>query len=214
MWLNAGVQSDGQYKLICSICNGVKMVGSLSGYTYNTYGACNNRHRLANGNMMAVASYENKDYYKCRYCRYVAPFDLNETQNYSKTNYNSSLHRCVNNVDGLNYTFYEEHSPYVYLDKYYHKRSCSCGIGVQKDRHTISASDVSDDRYLVPCMECRYLLDLRDDHYNSIASITQVSINGSYILPGGIIVLVDEDVQAYLDGTLVFYHPDDIPATQ
>ena len=63
-------------------------------------------------------------------------------------------------------------------------------------------------------MGCRYLLDLRDDHYNSIASITQVSMNGSYILPGGIIVLVDEDVQAYLDGTLVFYHPDDIPATQ
>ena len=63
-------------------------------------------------------------------------------------------------------------------------------------------------------MECGYFLDLRDDHFNSIASITQVSINGSYILPSGIVVLVDEDIQAYLDGTLVFYHPDNIPTTQ
>lgn len=34
-------------------------------------------------------------------------------QNYSKTNYTSALHKCVNNVDGLEYTFYEEHNPYV-----------------------------------------------------------------------------------------------------
>ena len=37
MWLNAGVQSNGTYKLICSICNGVKYVDSLSGLTYYTY---------------------------------------------------------------------------------------------------------------------------------------------------------------------------------
>ena len=58
------------------------------------------------------------------------------------------------------------------------------------------------------------ILDLRDDDYNTIASIMQVSVNGSYILPSGIVVLVDEDVQAYLDGNLVFYHPDNIPTTQ
>ena len=31
------------------------------------------------------------------------------------------------------------------------------------------------------------------------------SQNGSYILPSGIIILVDEDVDAYMDGTLIFY---------
>lgn len=39
----------------------------------------------------------------------------------------------------------------------------------------------------------------------------KVSVNGSYILPNGIIVLVDEDVEAYLNGTLVFYDPNDLP---
>ena len=44
--------------------------------------------------------------------------------------------------------------------------------------------------------------------------IPKVSVNGSYILSSGIVVLVDEDLQAYIDGTLVFYRPDDIPTTQ
>ena len=100
------------------------------------------------------------------------------------------------------------------MDKDYHRSTCSCGKAFQSERHTISPSDVVSGNYFAPCMECGYFLDLRDDYYNSIASITRVSINGSYILPSGIVVLVDEDVQAYLDGTLAFYHPDNIPTTQ
>jgi len=215
-WLNRGVQEDGKYELVCSICNGVKNVYSLSGYTYDTFGACNNNHSLTSGNMFAVASYESKDYYKCKYCRYVAPFDSNVTQNYTKTYYTSALHKCVNNVVGLEYSFYEEHTldTYVYLDKYTHRCSCACGTGAHTEAHTILASDIVDGSYYAPCMGCGYLLDLRDDDYNTIASIMQVSVNGSYILPSGIVVLVDEDVQAYLDGTLVFYHPDNLPTTQ
>ena len=215
-WLNCGLQDDGEYKLVCSICNGVKNVASLSGYTYQTYGACGNNHTLSSGNMMAVASYGTKDYYKCEYCRYVAPFDSNVTQNYSKTYHNSSLHKCVNNVNGLEYTFYEEHTrdTYVYIDNYNHSRSCACGTGAQTERHTVSVADIVGIGNFAPCMGCGYMIDLRDDYYNSIASITQVSVNGSYILPSGIVVLVDEDIQAYLDGTLVFYHPDNVPTTQ
>ncbi|MBQ2723869.1 MAG: hypothetical protein IJF72_04410 [Clostridia bacterium] len=36
--------------------------------------------------------------------------------------------------------------------------------------------------------------------------INLVSENGSYILPCGIIVLVDEDFDAFMAGTLVFYN--------
>ena len=59
------------------------------------------------------------------------------------------------------------------------------------------------------------MLDLRYDVAVSIPdSVMKVSVNGSYILPSGIIVLVDEDVEAYLNGTLVFYDKDDLPVTQ
>ena len=82
-------------------------------------------------------------------------------------------------------------------------------------RHAVSSAGVAGGGSFAPCMGCGYVIDLRDDYSNNIMSlITQVSVNGSYILPNGIVVLVDEDVQAYLDGTLVFYHPNNVPSTQ
>ena len=36
-----------------------------------------------------------------------------------------------------------------------------------------------------------------------------VTLNGSYILPNGIIVLVDGDIENYLNDTLKFYCPND-----
>jgi hypothetical protein len=45
-------------------------------------------------------------------------------------------------------------------------------------------------------------------------SIDKVSANGSYILPDGTIMLVEEDIEAYFNGTLVFYDKDNVPQTQ
>lgn len=38
-----------------------------------------------------------------------------------------------------------------------------------------------------------------------LTNCNMVSTNGSYILPNGVIVLVEEDIESYLDGTLEFY---------
>ena len=63
--------------------------------------------------------------------------------------------------------------------------------------------------------QCGELLDLNSDMSNIIASINfKYSINGSYLLPSGIAVLVDEDMEAYLNGTLQFYYENDLPVTQ
>ena len=83
--------------------------------------------------------------------------------------------------------------------------------------HTILQSEIVNGRY-AECIGCHHLLDLNSDMalvggINS-ASVTQVSVNGSYILPSGIIVLVDEDLDAYLNGTLVFYDKDKVPVLQ
>ena len=211
-WLNCGKQANGNYKLICTICNGVKEVKSLSGYSYNPYGACNGNHALSSGNMFATASYGNKDYYKCKYCRYVAPFNSIVEQNYSVTDYDTLYHKYVNQVNGLEYTFYEEHAPYVPVDNQYHRRNCACGV--RTGRHAILASQASLGKRYATCMTCGYLIDLSDGFYPVIMSATQVSVNGSYITPEGIIILMDEDVQAYLEGTLTFYPPDQVPERQ
>ena len=42
----------------------------------------------------------------------------------------------------------------------------------------------------------------------------KVTLNGSYLLPNGIPVLVDEDIEAYLNGILVWYDKDNLPMIQ
>ena len=66
----------------------------------------------------------------------------------------------------------------------------------------------------VVCVDCGYTKRKDSDFGNVILSITKVSTNGSYILPDGTIVLVEEDIEAYLNGTLVFYDKDNVPQVQ
>ena len=42
----------------------------------------------------------------------------------------------------------------------------------------------------------------------------KVTPNGSYLLPNGIPVLVDEDIEAYLNGMIVWYDKDNLPMIQ
>lgn len=205
-WLNCGMQSNGKYKLVCSICNGVKNVSSLSGYTYNTYGVCGNNHSLSSGNMMAVASYGNKDYYKCEYCRYVAPFDSNVTQNYTKTYQGNNIDKYVNTVSGLEYTFYQEHTHsyhYAWKSEGRHTASCDCGLSRTESHTAVPGSFGGPTGYGI-CMFCHGRVSM-----GTLLSVPEGlahTDNGSYILPNGTIILVEDDVEAYLAGTLEFYY--------
>ena len=203
----------GAYKLVCSICNGVKYVSSLDGIDYVDYKDCNDEHDLADGNMFAVASYGDSDYYKCKYCRYVAPFDDIEPQNYSKSQYNSSNHVVTNQVTGLGYSFYEPHTYNDHYNNYnstQHKAYCECG------RYTLMphVADMSHS-YTVfghtyaPCLYCGTAIEIGGN--GPIIPIPgsndlMITDNGSYIMPNGIYVIMEEDLEAFLNGTLVF-HP-------
>ena len=304
-WLNMGYQTDGTYKLVCSICNGVKYVNSLNGYATNTYGLCDGEHDIQGGNMMAVASYGTKDYYKCKYCRYVAPFEnLIEQNNGPKTYYSDEYHVGVNYVQDLEYTFYEEHVfengqciscnvhevhsytyDYINASSNGHYAVCSCGARILEQHDSIHECDqcgyyghsytveyinyssaahyavcscgakiVQSHNSIHECSKCGYYGHSYTDHYEkhnaaghyaycscgdrieqahvlmrpvggsvgglSICKYCGASVsfgvldsiptdyphteNGSYILPSGIIVLVPEDEEAYLNGTLEF----------
>ena len=228
-WMyDADSSSSGNYKLICSICNGVKYISSLSGYSYVNYKACLDNHSLSSGNMMAVASYGSKDYYKCKYCRYVAPFTELIEQNYSKT-YQDETYHLVQSQNGLSYSFCEEHNIvygecaacghvfHNYTDHYStynqqkHLAYCSCGMSIlmphaidMMNTYTIFGHTYGN------CIECGATIDLNTGGGGIVpgphSSGTLVSENGSYILPNGIIMLVHEDLDSYLNRTLTF-HP-------
>ena len=92
---------------------------------------------------------------------------------------------------------------------------CLCGwFGTNRAAHVIRSTDVVG--RTAPCIGCGYLVTI--DPFGPpgqiIHNVQKVSVNGSYILPSGIIVLVDEDVEAYENGTLVFYDKDSLPQTE
>ena len=211
-WMfKASDSSSGNYKLICSVCNCVKFVSTLEEYSYDIYGACNNNHSLSSSNMMAVASYETTDYYKCRYCRYVAQYDSNIEQNYTYTSTGYTNHLISNNVVGLSYQYYESHTTDTYCNKcdfihdhnfnlyrkydsLQHKVSCVCGKFILQG-HAIKFGDTR-------CIVCGELLS--NTGTIILSQTIKVSKNGSKLLSNGIIVLVEADLELYFKGELEF----------
>jgi hypothetical protein len=61
------------------------------------------------------------------------------------------------------------------------------------------------------CISCKATIDSGFGGVIHQGIINLVSINGSYVLPSGNIVLVPEDLQAYYNGTLVFYNKNELP---
>lgn len=93
---------------------------------------------------------------------------------------------------------------YVATGSTRHRGSCACGEVVESP-HVINASEASN--RFARCIFCNYILDLNSDNnvINSInPGVQYTTENGSYILPNGIYVLVDNDIDAYINGTLVF----------
>ncbi len=144
-------------------------------------------------------------------------YDLLVGTYYLQSNYVSPTARGTINVSITGEPHTHSYSMQYYNYKW-HKLTCECGQTTGSTQgHTILQSEIINERY-AECLGCHHLLDLKFDialigGINS-TSIMQVSINGSYILPSGIIALVDEDLDAYLNGILVFYDKDKVPMTQ
>ena len=224
-WMTDGINTTSGIKLICSICNCIKYVNSLNEYEYVQFGFCGNNHTLSSNNMMPVASFGNKDYYKCKYCRYVAPFTTNVTQNYSYVLLDGEKHMVSNNISGLYYNFTEEHTSsmkcnkcdymhahnfnrWVYYSNIAHIEACDClAMGVVTRPHVVRLSEIINNKAI--CLECGRLMDLNRDLANVYSINIEYSVNGSYILPNGVLILVDEDVDSYFAGTLRFYKKDE-----
>ncbi len=108
-----------------------------------------------------------------------------------------------------------DYSEWTYYSSTQHVCCCSlCNeTGTTYGVHATKQSLIAGNN--ATCFVCGFAFSL-DDGFGQIIhqNVQKVSVNGSYILPNGIIVLVDEDVEAYLNGTLVFYDKDKVPVTQ
>lgn len=109
----------------------------------------------------------------------------------------------------------EEHSfdGWVFVSDTLHRSECECGVrGSTTSPHTFRMPDSPSDPRI--CIGCGYTKFLGGNGGNIIISISKVTVNGSYQMPDGTVYLVDADIEAYLNGTLVFYDKDKLPVVQ
>lgn len=95
---------------------------------------------------------------------------------------------------------YDDH--YVWTSLTNHKSYCVCGNYVNS-AHIVSSSAYLSGLPSVPCMLCHGLASVAEISHQSIETYPH-TINGSFILQNGVIILVDEDIEGYLNGTLIF----------
>lgn len=97
---------------------------------------------------------------------------------------------------------------YEWVSYTMHSAECCCGAETTKG-HAVSSNAFSGGKRYATCLFCGGLAERGFVQLNALsAEVQYVTNNGSYILPNGVIVLVDEDIELYLNGTLEFHKKD------
>jgi len=138
---------------------------------------------------------------------------------YLQSNYVSSTSSGVISISIVGEPHTHYYTNWIYKDRISHIEVCECGnIGVNTEAHMISPADLLKTK--ARCIGCNALLDIGGNgDIGMVPGIFStncriVTEKGSYVLPNGIIVLVEDDIEAYLNCTLIFYDEDDILITQ
>ena len=127
----------------------------------------------------------------------------NHSHNYQYVNGNDICSEC-------GYTRVHQHSyddHYQWKNSTEHKSYCMCGSYIT-DFHVVSPDAYQNGNLFATCLLCNGLARFGGIIHEGIGNYPY-TLNGSFILPNGIIVLVDEDFEAYMNGTLVFINPNE-----
>lgn len=106
-------------------------------------------------------------------------------------------------ITGPNHT---HNYTYTWVDYNQHRWNCICGVtGLQV--HIVSPEAYNNGQQYAECTLCHGQAYIGSIYNKGSNPSFPTTFNGSFILPNGVIVLEDLDMDAYLDGTLVFkYH--------
>lgn len=100
---------------------------------------------------------------------------------------------------------HDHHYNYLWKSLTSHNCICDCGYSMISG-HAVKQGDLNGQN-TAKCLLCGGEASIGFVGTMSInQNIVYTSTNGSYILPNGIIVLMDEDIGGFLDGTLIFYN--------
>ena len=123
-------------------------------------------------------------------------------------------HICIHCGEGTSLHDYDYN--YVWVDYRSHSACCECGETLPTlQPHAISSGSYKAGQRYAVCLLCGGFAEMGFIQLNiNSSSVNNVTLNGSFILPNGVIVLQNEDIEAYLNGTLVFYNKNEVPVIQ
>ena len=168
-----------------TILNNCDFVAAFSdlcstGGRLNAYNAILNSHQHVYTSYNYVSQYYHEETCACGYSRQAV--------------HNYHGHDCVCGA-----TKHDYQASYEWIDTKSHYSYCACGERI-KSAHVVS-SDSGNGIKPARCLTCGGLADFGSTVHPFRIILTP---NGSYALPNGVIVLVQEDVTAYFEGTLTF----------
>lgn len=159
-----------------------------------------------------VNTFPNYNYYDVDYLfgpykgALVIGFNLNHSHsnNYKVNNKAYCFNDCnIYTYDGTNkehhYNKYEQYSATK------HKYICINNDGYILRGHAVDSSKIytSNGHMYGNCIDCNYLVDLGSTSVITPSNNLFISKNGSYMLENGIYIIQKEDLEAYLNGTLI-----------
>lgn len=120
----------------------------------------------------------------------------------------------LNAYNVLMQSFHHHSFPFKYYNNHTHIGTCTCGLtDGNKEEHYVLKSVLEKNPIFATCLGCKTQLDFRKDYANGIypfSNGSKTTTNGSYIMPNGIIVLADDDMEAFLKGDLRFNNFDNV----
>ncbi len=125
---------------------------------------------------------------------------INYTNTAIEGNVNISISPYSSDADLHAYNAY-----YTWESMTRHKSHCTCG-DYTHNAHVVAAGSISKPNFTARCLLCNG--PASEGFTNMSIGDLPHTANGSYILPSGTIVLVDEDIEAYMNGQLIFTEGD------
>ena len=96
---------------------------------------------------------------------------------------------------------------YIWNSYTQHQKKCSCGVSGGYEPHVVEQGSYLPGQQYATCLLCGGLASIGFVGSNGVQSLPH-TINGSIILPNGVIVLASVDVEDYFDGELIFIYQD------
>ena len=136
--------------------------------------------------------------YAWKMAAFAIDFKMEHTHSYNYMVGDKAYCYCDEAIETYHNHSYER---YLNYSKDFHRTYCNCGKYLQSP-HWVKGP-TGGQRY-VKCAACGVQLDTWSDVIIGVVMSLSETANGSYISQSGIPVIMEEDVEAYLSGTLKF----------